>query len=422
MTKNFQQYTVIVEKLVHGGQALGTLADGRKIFVWNALPDEKVVVKARKEKRRFLEGVAIDVIEASLERVEPRDQAFLSTSPWQMMNFEAENNYKQSILLETLHREHVTLKTPVTFYHDSSEWQYRNKMEYSFWGDDDGLHLALYRRASHGKQIITGSSLALPVIDATAQRILDVLRTHKVRAGDLKTVMIRANQAGDAVAALFVKREDFVQLDALEAACKGIVVYYSNPKSPASVITEPLYQFGDIRLMDLVLEAPITYDVTSFFQVNQPVFAAALRRIQLFIEGYEPRIDMYSGVGAIGIALGGAVLIESDVHNCILASENCQNTTSTVVNVPAEKALQEIKPDGALIVDPPRAGLHAQVVDRIKEVRPPRIAYLSCNPITQARDLTLLQEMYNIESIEGFNFFPKTPHIESLALLTRKEG
>ena len=85
---------VIIEKLVHGGQGLATLADGRKCFVWNALPGERLNVRIIKKKRSYVEAIAEEVLDASPERVEPREENYSATSPWQMMTFDAENRYK----------------------------------------------------------------------------------------------------------------------------------------------------------------------------------------------------------------------------------------------------------------------------------------------------------------------------------------
>lgn len=411
---------VTIEKLVHGGQGIGTLADGQRVFVWNVLPDEKVKIQITKRKHKLAEGVATEIITASPERQQPRDDAFLSTSPWQMMSFIAENKYKQSILAETLQREHVTYDRTIPMIAAGTEWHYRNKMEYSFWADDDGLHLALFNRGTHGKRIIAGSSIAMPVIDETAHKILAVLNENGVRGSQLKTIVIRANQKGDTVAALFCKDEQFPELTELAKICRGIVVYYSNPKSPASVITKELNRFGELTLTDTIRKAEITYDVNSFFQVNLDIFEQALAQIHEAVQD-APFIDMYSGVGTIGLTLDGpAVLVEADAHNNEMARQNAANTDATIIEATAETALDHITDFHILVVDPPRAGLHSKVIERILEVYPPKIVYLSCNPITQARDLSLLQDQYVIANITGYNFFPRTPHIESLAILKRR--
>ena len=413
--------SVKIDKLVHGGQGLGTLPDGKKIFVWNALPGETVKVRLVKGKKGWAEGIAEEILEPSPERLEPKDEAYLSTSPWQIMKFDAENRYKQEILGEAFAREKVDYSKPIEFYTEGPEWHYRNKMEYSFWGDEDGLHLALYHRGSHGKRIITGSSIARPEIDELANKICAVLDKAGIRGSQLKTVVVRCDQAGNTVAALFVKDENFPVLSGLAGLAQGVVVYYSNPKSPASLATKKLYQEGELTLTDTVMGTPITYDVNSFFQVNLPVFELAAKRIDYFTGGATPKVDFYSGVGTIGLPVAATVLVESDAHNIKMARKNVDWRQIAVVAATAETALEHIPEQGALIVDPPRAGLHAKVIDRIREAGTPTVAYLSCNPSTQARDLALLQDMYEIKTIEGYNFFPRTPHIESLVLLVKRK-
>jgi 23S rRNA (uracil1939-C5)-methyltransferase len=411
---------ITVEKLVHGGQGIGTLADGRRVFLWNALPGEEVAAEIVSKKRNHAEGIAQTVYTASPERIEPVDEAYLSTSPWQIMTYAAENHYKQQILTETLLREHVALDDAITFHAPQEPLHYRNKMEYSFWADDNGLQLALFNRGSHGKRVIGGSSIAMPAIDIAANAVLSILTDHNIRGSQLKTVMLRASQSGEVAIALFVKDDQFPILEKLAETAQGVAVYYSTPKSPASVVTQELYHFGETKLTDALLDRKISYDVTSFFQVNVPIFEQALKSIRTFLQ-HDSYVDMYSGVGSIGLALGGAaVLVESDPANCRMAVENAAGTDAKVIQATAETALEHISGTRSLIVDPPRAGLHSKVVNRILAELPPKIAYLSCNPITLGRDLALLSSHYHIASLTGFNFFPRTPHIEALATLVKK--
>ena len=93
---------------------------------------------------------------------------------------------------------------------------------------------------------------------------------------------------------------------------------------------------------------------------------------------------------------------------------------ATPVLAASEDALDHITGDKTIVVDPPRAGLHQAVVDRLLETMPPRIVYLSCNPVTQARDIERLAEKYGVRAHQGYNFFPRTPHIEHLVILDRK--
>jgi len=412
---------VTIEKLVHGGQGLGTLSDGRKVFVWGALPGEEVVIKVVKGKRSYAEAFTQQVLDPSPVRVAPREDNYLATSPWQIIDFNAENEYKQQIVRELFVQAHVPLPDfAMTTAGDT--WHYRNKMEYSFWGDDDGLHLALHNRGSHNKSIVQGSALALPAVDAAAHAVLAALQPLNPRAGDLKTIVVRTSQDGAAVASLFVKREDFHTIS-LPEGVQGLRVYYSNPKSPASVATKLLYELGDPLLTDTLRGTTFTYDSDSFFQVNIPVFEAALTRIADRLEG-DDVLDMYAGVGSIGLSVAKkqATLVELDAATAAMAGVNAQASSldTEVIETSSEKALEYITGDKPVIFDPPRAGLHDKVVQRTLEVLPPQIIYLSCNPATQARDLAKLQEKYAIDYFEGFNFFPHTPHIETLAILRRR--
>lgn len=411
--------TVKIDKLVHGGQGIGTLPDGRRVFVWNALPGEVANVRFIKSKKHHAEAIAEEIVESSQERNEPKDPAYLSTSPWQIMSIDAENKYKAEILTETIQREHVDYHANISVISEGSEWHYRNKMEYSFWADEGGLHLALFNRGTHHKQIVDGSSIAMPAIDVTANALLGLLNAYNIRGSQLKTVVVRASQSGRTVLALFVKDESFPKITDLKNVADGVTVYYSNPKSPASIITKELYSYGDKTLTDLIGNHKIRYDVNSFFQVNLDVFQKALHAIRAAVDTVDV-VDMYSGVGTIGIPVGANKLVEIDEHNVAMATQNVGNKDVEVVHASAETALDHITNGIVLIVDPPRAGLHKKVTDRVMKSLPSKLIYLSCNATTQARDLALLQEKYTIKSIEGFNFFPRTPHIESLAILELK--
>ena len=135
----------------------------------------------------------------------------------------------------------------------------------------------------------------------------------------------------------------------------------------------------------------------------------------------KPVVDLYSGVGSIGLTIGGegTTLVEINEHAVREMRENITRLKSNAVAVlaPSERALEYITSDVTVIVDPPRAGLHSDVITQLLEARPTRIIYLSCNPVTQARDVALLAEAYGIRSHQGYNFFPRTPHIEHLVIL-----
>lgn len=414
---------VTIQKMVHGGQGLGTLTDGRKVFVWNTLPGETVKVRLIRNKKDYAEGIAEEIVTASVERIAPDEpDSYLATSPWQMISYNAENSFKKAIISETFTREKIELASFEFVSLDESSG-YRNKMEWGFWGDEEGISLAHFVRGSHGKTKVAGSVLANDHLNAAAVSLVQELNSYRLRGGDLKSVIIRTNfdkTDRKAVAALFVKNEHFPKLK-LPTGLKGLMVYYSNPKSPASVPTKLLQQVGERTLDDTILGTKLSYDVLSFFQVNIPIFEKALVRMQQSL-GTSDKIDLYSGVGSIGIVLKGTTaLVENDVVNIEMAKINVGQSGIAVVHAPTEKALEYITKTHTVIVDPPRAGLHTDVIAKLIEVKPPMIAYLSCNPSTQARDVKLLIGAgYDLQLVEGYNFFPRTPHIETLAILKLK--
>lgn len=617
--KTPQFETLTLEKIVGGGQALGTLSDGRKAFVWGGLPGETVTIRLTKKKTHFVEGVVSEIHTPSSERVTPEDpKSYLSTSPWQIMSFDAEQHYKAALIEEAFELHDIVLPNVISLYTDNHPYHYRNKVEFSWFGSDaeqrsetdfsetaarrasvepasavtravdvsenpvtvrseprDGsvasfdegsadaearqdkkqmatgrpetkegtetggsmynhLDLAFHQRGSKGKIIVDSCALLPDHIMRLAIAIRDLLNTKRVAARDLKTLLIRSDQQGNCVWQLYVKAKLTSVISPDEAKrlpARGGEIIYSDPRSPASRITERLASFGDIVLTDTILGVPFHYATESFFQVNIPVYEQALHDMRQWVDEYSPLlpppssstsigssshsfperlrsgsqieptsletravdvpernrtqpavspadslavqddklrasdstpfgedfalakadqdkkqlavgrsetkvsdgmsgtgptqkvIDLYSGVGTIGLTIGGpnCTLVEIDEHAVREMKRNITDLRSSAhaVLAPSEKALDYITSDSLVIVDPPRAGLHADVIARLLETRPERIIYLSCNPVTQARDVSMLAEIYGIRAHQGYNFFPRTPHIEHLVILDK---
>lgn len=430
--KSLTPVELTLNHIVGGGQTIGTLENGKKCFAWGGLPDEKVIVQPTKSRSSYLEGTVTEVIDASPQRVAPRDpDSYLSTSPWQIMRFDSEAHYKSALIEEAFELHDIVLPEPIETYTDGVDYEYRNKVEYSFWYDTETeqLSLAFFRRGSHGKIAIEATSLASPAITALSQRILAALNAQHVGGRDLKTLLIRSNRVGETAWQLYVKTDTF-DVAALipelgELAQSGEVIY-SDPKSPASVITKRLYAGSSIVLEDTILDVPFRYATEGFFQINLPVYEQALRDMEEWVTPDTPVVDLYSGVGTIGLTIGGddVTLVEvneSAVREMERNIEQLGRTdTAHAVLTASEQALGCITNEATIIVDPPRAGLHEDVVARLLEVAPERIIYLSCNPVTQARDVARLAETYGIRTHRGYNFFPRTPHIEHLVVLDKK--
>ena len=167
------------------------------------------------------------------------------------------------------------------------------------------------------------------------------------------------------------------------------------------------------------------YSDRSFFQVNVPVYEQALTELRQFVDPASVVYDLYAGVGTIGLCAGGSrtVFVESDPESIGFLRQNCELNgiaAAEVLDAPVEKALAEIPGETTVIVDPPRAGIHPRLLRRLTSGLPRRIVYLSCNPQTQGQDLVALLPHYELIHFAAFNFFPRTPRIETLAILNRR--
>ncbi|MFZ1361163.1 MAG: RsmD family RNA methyltransferase [Candidatus Saccharimonadales bacterium] len=430
--KSFPLVNVTLNRIVGGGQTIATMDDGRKLFVWGGLPGEQVRVQITKKRSQLAQGVVVEVVTPSSERIKPRDpDSYLSTSPWQIVDFATESHYKAALIEEAFELHDIVLPDPISVWSDGVEYGYRNKIEFSFWYDieTEQIDLAFFRRGTHGKITVDHTSLASSAITTLSHQIRDVLNKLSIEGRALKTLLIRSNRTGDTAWQLYIKDEtiDVEQIvNTLGELARTGEIIYSNPKSPASVITKRLYQGNDIVLEDTILGVPFRYATEGFFQINLPVYEQALRDMQEWVTAGKPVVDMYSGVGTIGLTIGGddVTLVELNEHAVREMERNIaelgREGSATPVLAASERALEYITPNATIIVDPPRAGLHEDVVRKLLEVAPERIIYLSCNPVTQARDVARLAEAYGIRHHQGYNFFPRTPHIEHLVILDKK--
>lgn len=423
--------TLKLDRMIYGGQAIGRLESGKKALVWGGLPGETVEIQLTKKKSSYVEGIVAKVLEPSEQRILPRDpESYLSTSPWQIMDFASEQHYKAALIEEAFELHDIVLPQPISVYSDDVEYHYRNKVEFSWYGDTiDGvetLDLAFFRRGSKGKIVVYDSALLPESIMQTAVAIRDKLRELSVDARKLKTLLIRCDSRGNTTWQLYVKDRPCEFADELiktPLSAQGGEVIYSDPRSPASVITERLAEVGDIVLTDTVLGVPFRYAIEGFFQVNLAVYEQALKDMRQWIEPDKSVVDMYSGVGSIGLTISGddVTLVEVNEHAVREMRRNIKalgrEGQATAVLAASEKALDYIDSEATIIVDPPRAGLHDDVIAKLLEATPARIVYLSCNPATQARDVAKLATKYGIRHHQAYNFFPRTPHIENLVVL-----
>lgn len=379
-----------IEKVIPGGQGLATLEDGKKAFFWNALPGEEIEeYQVTKNRSHYIEATATKISKNSKYRVEPQDDCYLSTSPWQIIDFNYELKLKQDLVVEIFREHHITIDTP-KIYTDGKDYHYRNKMEYALYWDHDTekIHLAFHQRGSHRKIPIESSSIERPEIFTRAQAIVDELNSRHEEARKYQSLLLRANQSGEVSGGLYENHQP-----------------------------HPVF----LPLSDQILGRKYTYSPNGFFQINLPVYEIALREIKKHITTDEV-LDLYSGVGTIGLSVAQKhylTLVECDKSAYQEMLKNTQNLPNVnPILEKSENVLNYIKANQTVILDPPRSGCDRKLIDKLNETKPAIIIYLSCNPATQARDIKLLQEKYQIKAVKTFNFFPHTPHIENLVVLS----
>jgi tRNA/tmRNA/rRNA uracil-C5-methylase (TrmA/RlmC/RlmD family) len=401
---------VNITKLIPGGQALGTREDGKKGLFWNALPGETITeYQITTEKSSYFEAIATKIDHPSSHRVEPKDPCYLSTSPWQIMDYGYELAQKSAIVKECFAEHHIDIPESQVAT-DGAEFYYRNKMEYAlYWDNDENkIKLAFHARGSHNKIPIAKSSLEKPEIFTRAQEIIDELNSNGEEARKYQSLLLRSDQHGHIEGGL-----------------------YENG--------QPHPEFNNLK--DQILGKTYSYSPNGFFQINLPVYELALKEIKNHIHT-KSVLDLYSGVGTIGLSVARDLkltLVESNpdaykelVKNCRLAMpiigkhyEIKKTEAYTALEskrlhaylMKSEDALDLIKENHTVIVDPPRAGCDQKLTEKLNGTNLKTIIYLSCNPITQARDIKALLSSYKIAEVQTYNFFPKTPHIENLVVL-----
>lgn len=415
-------------ELTAAGPASAALA-GRPYKLWGALPGERVLARPYKKGREWY-AAATEVLEPSDQRVEPAEPHHLCCSPWQILSADLEELTKRRIAAAAYAEAgHAVEPSSLEMVSDRSrQYGYRNKMEYGFYADESGLRFSFFERHWKRKCPIDHCRLAEPALNTAALGVLEYLRSAGRQGRPYKTLLLRSDGAGSVLASLYVTDGEWpLRHPEGVSGLRGFQVHYSDRRTPASVSHGALYHWGDDTLETRVLGRSLRYGLNSFFQINVPLFERVLERMARYVDPGRSLVDLYGGVGSIGVVLGGrsgGVTVVDCVEEVIAhASHNLRThglSSSRAVLGPAERLLEEIKGDATLIVDPPRTGLHPDVTQRILSERPPRVLYLSCNVLTQARDYAALSSAYAVRDLALYNFFPRTPHIESLLILERR--
>lgn len=454
-----QQIEIDITDMAFGGKGIGRF-NGLAVFVDQTVPFDRVKAKVIKKKKNYAEGYPIEIIKYSPYRVQPacRYSGQCGGCKWQYIQYDMQLHYKQQHVIDCL--KHIGLIQHVTVHQTiPSEriYHYRNKMEFTCsdrrWllpeemgTADNSFAIGLHIPGVFHKVLDTDACLLQPDIGNKILNDIKVfikqsgvpmygLTSHR---GFWRFVMLRNSTATNQWMVNVITASENQSLmnsfaNFLMEKYPEIVSFVNNITSKKAGIAVGEYEIliaGSPTIQETI--GPYQFDISanSFFQTNTLSAQILYDVVKQYagLTGKETVLDLYTGAGSIAIWLSdlakeviGLEIVESAIsdaiRNCCLNHiSNCRFILGDI-----RKTLPQIGviPD-VIIIDPPRVGMHKDVVSQVLQLNPKRIVYVSCNPSTLARDLSLLKESYEICEIQPIDMFPHTYHIECCARLERK--
>lgn len=451
-----------IEKLVFGGRGLARV-NGLAVFVERVVPGDEVQVKVFKRKKNHAEARVVDLITPSPFRIEPPCpySRFCGGCPWQFLDYEKQLVFKREHVVEAL--EHIGQIQGVrvhTIIPSERIFAYRNKMEFSFsdrrWLLPEEVCMADTRKDFALGLHVPGTFDKVLDIDACllqpdfGNKILDEVRRHvrqsgippyglKSHEGFWRFLTLRHSSSYDTWMINIITSQDRVSwvqplADQLRDKYKKITSIVNNVNTSRAAIAVGQWErllAGEPFIRDMIGRFEFEISSNSFFQTNTTAAGRLYEIVNAYagLTGQETVIDLYSGTGTIPIFLSnmaekivGIEISESAVRD---AQKNCkknrvENCQFICGDIKAGLKQLEESPD-LMILDPPRVGMHPDVVKLVRNLSPGRIIYVSCNPATLARDLAMLKEDYRVMEVQPVDMFPHTYHVECVARLERPE-
>jgi 23S rRNA (uracil1939-C5)-methyltransferase len=421
---------IVVEKIVYPGKSLGYLG-GIACLTDEGLPGERVEVELLRERPRLVEARTTGVLQPSPRRRAPRCGHYRACSPYQVADEELQSEIKRDQLAEILAGE-IADGPPIGIVPSPRTWNYRNRVRFHVLWTPPNARTAYNLPGTRDEFIPVEDChlLAPPLMELIAS----ALRAFPGPAPALRE--IEARVGADATAPLLIFHWSVPPGPKdLDPVLTGLL---AGPR-PASVLNicrkkgreEETLVWGRDWIEENAGAATFRIGARSFFQVNPSILPAVIAVMAEALKTHRSRrlADLYCGVGLFGLTMAPLVetvfAVESDPQNVRLLTDNAARNGAkglTVCDGPAEKWIRWIIERGvdAVIVDPPRKGLNPPLIEELNRHPVPLVLYLSCNPTTLARDLKMMRPNYRPGLLKGFDFFPQTPHIETLAILEKR--
>lgn len=453
---------VEIEKVAAEGKSIARVEE-KALFVPFAVPGDIVDVQVTKSRSSFMEGKVTHFHRYSDIRVNPKCKHFSTCGgcKWQMLPYEEQLKAKHQQVLDNFQRlGDFDFPTPEPILGSEKIYFYRNKMEFTF---SNRKWLTQYsKEIDFDDRNMNGLGFHMP---GMFDRILDIENCYlqeepsnsirlsvrkfahenqisfydqKLQVGYLRNLLIRTASTGDLMVILVVGEDEPETLNkilehiASEFLQITSLMYVINQKKNTIITDLPIELYkGNPFLMEEMEGVKFKVGPVSFYQTNslQAYEMYKIAREFAGLTGNELVYDLYTGTGTIANFVAGQAkkvvgveyvpeaIEDARVNSQLNGYDNTVFYAGDMAKVLDEEfVMANGKPD-VIITDPPRAGMHEKVVQQIIKAAPKRIVYISCNPATQARDITWLKDHYRVVKVQPVDMFPQTHHVENIALL-----
>ncbi len=436
--------------------------DGIVVFVKEGVPGDVAEVEITYKRRRFLEGKITNLVKASEHRSEPFCEHFGTCGgcKWQHLSYEGQLKFKQDHVEENLTKISGLNLPKINPILGSEETRfYRNKLEYTF---SNKRWLTKEEIGSEGDLNRNGLGFHIPrmfdkVLDIKncyhqaepSNSIRNAVREYALKNnltffdireqhGFLRNLIIRTTSTGETMVMLQVFEPDQKAIDGIMEFLKTefpeitSLNYIINEKKNETIFDQEVVCVSGTPYIQEKMGA-LTFRIgpKSFYQTNskqaEQLYQVAAEMAQL--TGEETVYDLYTGTGTIANYVAGKAkkvvgveyvpeaIEDAKVNSAINGISNTSFFAGDMKDVLNDAFVKKHGQPDVIITDPPRAGMHEDVVETLVRIRPERIVYVSCNPATQARDIELLSEAFTVEQIQPVDMFPHTQHVENVILL-----
>lgn len=441
--KKNDEVEVQIERFGSNGEGVATIC-GKVVFVPYAIVGETVLIKIINDKNSFLIGKLLKVLKPSENRVEPKCPNFYKCGGCDIehIDYDAQIDFKTELVQNTLKKYAKIDKKPEKTEKSEKIWRYRNKFAFPVREVDGKIVIGMYRKNSH--QIIETDDCLLQ--SENVSKIIKLFKEYmlennisayneETKKGTIKHIVCREHE-NKFILTIVVTDEKFDNFEPLIKKLKTEFLEFGIFKNVNKLNNNVIFGNLDIYIYGIselkIEEFGIKYFVNnrSFLQVNDYIKSKIYAKILDLLEGEKIVIDAYSGAGLLSSIIAkkaekvyGVEIVKEATENAekLKNINNLYNLTN--INGDCAKIIPELASsikDFSVVIDPPRKGVDKKVCEAFLSAEPKKIVYLSCEPSTLARDLSILSEKYKIVYLKPWDMFPETANVETLVCLEKK--